>query len=380
MWKIIAHSRVRYPPFESSLKNPENLPIVDREVELASSVEDLDLELSRLPAAVKIGSDDSWIIERKIIAIDSEGVRKNITHSSSLDERNFPPIVMEQRIGWYLSPDPIHAASRKWITFAVIYLLAVLFYQFIEPIILFLGIIEKPLGSIQIGILDYPLMIVTVVPLMLLPIILRITANLRDLKQQRMFLSSKPMKPTVKFHNDPISDSPLTGSIRIPNPRDDWEGMSVSWRAGVLPPAREAILEAHGVREGDQPPPGLSTPLPHYWGSGLSDGTGIGEEIPVEIHEVKGGLFLRPMRISETGGAQELPISGGDFKIEPPSGDWPGSQSGSFVRIHWELMIQINRTKKQPLFWLLPLRVRHGEGPFVINEISIKDGRIEESK
>ena len=148
---------------------------------------------------------------------------------------------------------------------------------------------------------------------------------------------------------------------------------------GVLPPAREAILEAHGGKEGGQPPPGLSTPLPHYWEEGLSDGTGVGEDTPMEHHGVKGGLFLRPMRICAQGEKQDLGSEGGDFSLSPPKGDWPGTQAGSFVRFHWELLVCIERQHKRPLFWLMPIRVRHGAGPFIIKDISVSDGRIEES-
>ena len=379
MWDIIAQYRVRYPPFESSLKRPEHLPIIVREVVMETDVDNLDEAIKTLPATVRLGSEDSWLVERTLFSVDGNGQRREITSGYSLDKRDFPTLVERQRVGWYLTPDPIHAKARSVITLAVIFLLIALFYQTIEPLLLWGGIIALPVGSVQIGLLDYPFLMVFVVPFMVFPLVLRIAANLRDLRQQREFLHSQPTKPEITFNSEPSSDKPLRGEIRLRAPRADWTGFSVSWRVGVLPPAREVIMEAHGAKEGGQPPPGLSTPLPHYWEEGLSDGTGVGEDTPMEHHDVKGGLFLRPMRICARGGVKDFDIDGGDFTLPPPKGDWPGTQAGSFVRFHWELLVRIERQHKRPLFWLMPIRVRHGAGPFIIEDFSVSDGRIEES-
>ena len=43
-----------------------------------------------------------------------------------------------------------------------------------------------------------------------------------------------------------------------------------------------------------QPAPGLTTELPHHWSVDLDDGTGGGEDSPMQTTEIKGGLFLRP--------------------------------------------------------------------------------------
>ena len=48
MGDIIAQSRVRYPPFESSLKRPEYLPIIVREVVLETDVGDLDATMKNV--------------------------------------------------------------------------------------------------------------------------------------------------------------------------------------------------------------------------------------------------------------------------------------------------------------------------------------------
>jgi hypothetical protein len=346
---------------------------------METSVKDLDLALKSLPASVRLGCEDSWFVERTLFSVDEDGTRRELIAGHSLDQREFPPLVERERVGWYLTPDPIHAKARSVITVAVILLLIALFYQTIEPLLLWSGIITSSIGSVQIGLLDYPFLMVFVVPFMIFPLLLRIAANLRDLRRQRNFLDSQPTKPEITFDSEPSSDKPLVGAIKIHQARPEWSGISVSWRVGVLPPAREAMLAAHGAMEGGQPPPGLSTPLPHYWEDGLSDGTGVGEDTPMEHHDARGGMFLRPMRISAQGGVQDFTIEGGGFSLRPPKGDWPGTQAGSFVRFHWELLVRIERQKKRPLFWLLPIRVRHGAGPFFIEDISVFDGRTEES-
>ena len=378
MVDIIECSRIRYPPFESSLKNPQHLPIIENEVVVAEGVEDVESYLEKLPAPTKIGDENNWLVERKLFSIDDGGKRNIIPHFSSLDEREFPSIVERQRVGWYLTPNPIHARARKVITIAVTLLLIALFYQTLEPVLEWLEIIEKPIGSIQIGLLDYPFLIVFVLPFMIFPLLLRVGANLVDLQSQKKFLSNQLEPPTINFSAPPCSDQPLSGEISIDKPLDDWQSLSLKWRVGVLPPSREDALASLGISEGGQPPPGFSTTLPHYWEAGLSDGTGVGEETPMEHHDIRGGLFLRPMRISENGGKQKLPLQGGKFELTPPSSSWSGTQAGSLVRIHWELQVKIGRLHNRPLYWLLPLRVRSGNGPFEISEILIRDGRSEE--
>ena len=105
MGDIIAQSRVRYPPFESSLKRPEYLPIIVREVVMETDVGDLDETMKTLPATVRLGSEDSWLVERTLFFEDEDGQRSEITGGYSLDNRDFPPLVEHQRVGWLL-PTP----------------------------------------------------------------------------------------------------------------------------------------------------------------------------------------------------------------------------------------------------------------------------------
>ena len=107
------------------------------------------------------------------------------------------------------------------------------------------------------------------------------------------------MTPNIKFHSDTTSGGDLIATIDFPETKENWQGMSVLWRVGVLPPSRKALMEALGRKENTQPAPGLTTELPHHWSVDLDDGTGGGEDSPMQATDIKGGLFLRPMRIMQ---------------------------------------------------------------------------------
>lgn len=378
-WNIITTVKVRYPPFESSLKAPEHLPLAEREIVMMDSVEDLDEAAKKLPAPLVLGKENGWFIKREYFIENNEGERSRWEIDGGMDERPFPAIVERQRRGWYLTPHPVHRIARRIITLAVAILLISLTYQAFEPILLWAGILSSPLaGSVQLGLLDYPTLMVVVVPFMILPIILRIGANLRDLNHQRRFLSTPPPSPVLEFTHTPVSTDSLKVNLRLTKVPGDWKSLRVWWQVGILPPAREELVAALGGQQGGQPPPGLTTPSPHYWEEGLSDGTGVGEDTPMEHHDSPGGMFLRPMRILRVGGRARLSLEGGEFSLHPPKGNWPGTQAGDLIRVHWELVVRINRESKGPLYWVEPLRVKHGKGPFEMRDIPVNDGRIED--
>jgi hypothetical protein len=150
------------------------------------------------------------------------------------------------------------------------------------------------------------------------------------------------------------------------------------WRVGILSPAREEVFAALGRSTDSQPPPGLTTALPHHWEIGLDDGTGGGEESPMEHHEVKGGLFLRPMRVMEFGG--RLPWATKTMELDAPPNQWPGTVSTSLIRIHWEVIIRIEREKGGSLMFVQPLRVAHPTKPAQISALPTNDGRTESNQ
>ena len=349
--------RIRYPPFESAKLIAEHIPVVEYDFEVDGPV---------IPP-FKLGNTDSWHVER-IIEGDYEIDTKY--------HGEVPQIIEKQRTGWYLLPHPIHAKARNFINVAVMILLACLFYLFTTPLQNSIGIPTFGTGKIRLGLLDYPLLAVIVVPLMLIPIVLRVAANLGDLRRQKFFLFNSPPRPEIRVE-EVESGSNLKGKIEFHEPRNDWKSMKLSWRVGILPPARHKVFAALNLDPSGQPPPGLTTPLPHHWEKGLDDGTGMGEDAPMERHDVPGGVFLRPMRIMSASESVPIEVVGDEFEISPPPGEWPGTVYGGLVRVHWELVINIERESGGPLLWVEPLTVIHRNDAIVNPDISISDGRTE---
>ena len=349
--------RIRYPPFESDRLNPSHIPIVEHSFEV---------EEDAVPP-FRLGTEDSWIIER---VIDGDYEIDTEYHGKT------PHIIEKQRTGWYLIPHPIHAKVRKYINLVVVILLFSLFYLFTTPLQASLGIPTWGTGKVRLGLLDYPLLTVIIVPMMIAPIVLRVLANLGDLRRQRLFLANAPPRPKIDL-DDLKSGKNLKGKVEFEETQEDWVGMKVSWRVGILPPARHKVFAALGRDPNGQPPPGLTTPLPHHWEKGLDDGTGMGEDAPMERHDAPGGVFLRPMRIMGKGSSQVLDLDDGGFVLEKPDGDWPGTIYGDLLRVHWELIINIERKKGGPLLWVEPLVVSHPDGSTINEEIIISDGRTE---
>lgn len=349
--------RIRYPPFESSKLNADKIPIVEHSFEIDGPI---------IPP-FQLGTEDSWFLER---TIDGDFEVDTKYHGS------VPQIIEKQRTGWYLLPHPIHAKARRFINIAVIILLFCLFYLFTTPIQSSIGIPIFGTGKVRLGLLDYPILTLFVVPLMIAPIALRITANLGDLKRQKNFLMNSPPRPKIKLE-ETSSGSSLKGNIKISDPKDDWKSIKLFWRVGILPPARHKVFAALNCDPSGQPPPGLTTPLPHHWEEGLDDGTGMGEDAPMERHDAPGGVFLRPMRIMSSSLSCEIDLTGGDFELQKPDGEWPGTVYGDLVRVHWELIVNIKRKTGGPLLWVEPLTVEHQESKVVNENLSISDGRTE---
>lgn len=349
--------RIRYPPFESSKINPQKLPIAENNFELEGPV---------VPA-FKLGSDDSWLVER---IIEGEYEYDSKYHGP------VPTAIEKQRTGWYILPNPIHSKARNFINISVIILMVALFYLFTAPIQNSMGIPTFGTGKIRLGLLDYPVLAIVVVPLLITPIILRIAANLSDLNRQKEFLSNSPEAPIFEFEKVE-SNSNLSGKVRFKKVPEGSTEIRLTWRVGVLPPARHRLFSALDLDPSGQPPPGLTTPLPHHWEKGLDDGTGMGEDAPMERHDVPGGMFLRPMRIMSIGGSENIPLEGGKFDLSKPEGEWPGTVYGDLVRIHWECIITFERENNRPIMWVQPLIVSHSEKEISNPELNIQDGRTE---
>jgi hypothetical protein len=86
-------------------------------------------------------------------------------------------------------------------------------------------------------------------------------------------------------------------------------------------------------------------------------------------------LFLRPMRSMQFGGRSA--VDSREMILEPPQLSWPGTVSSELIRIHWELIIRIERKKGGPLLWVLPLEVGHPLECSRIGMLPTNDGRAE---
>ena len=369
--------RIRFPPFESYRFIASELPIATKKIVLENGKKgELIKTLSERVPSFRLGGEETWLIEQRYLldgkVFDDSQIERT---TNLLDHSEQPFVVNKQRTGWYLTPNPIHSAVRRFISTTVVILLVVLGYLFVEPLLNSFGIPGIGTGTVRIGALDYPMLAVIIIPLLFLPLALRVGANLADLVQQQNFVKSSPETPIVEIIGKPSAGNPLRLKIQLPEIRDDWHDIQVTWRVGALSPARDEVFRSLGHEETKQPPPGLTTELPHHWEIGLDDGTGGGEEAPMERREVKGGLFLRPMRVMEFGGKSELKEE--EIILKAPKLNWPGTVSSSIIRIHWELIVSIQRQKGGPLLWVLPLAVRHQKRNSLIELPPTNDGRTE---
>ena len=92
-------------------------------------------------------------------------------------------------------------------------------------------------------------------------------------------------------------------------------------------------------RENNSQPPGLTTELPHHWSVDLDDGTGGGEDSPMQTTEIKGGLFLRPMRIMQQ--SEIVNVKSGKQLFHPLKETT--NHFSLLIRIHWEMVVIIER-------------------------------------
>ena len=376
MGKLVLEERIKYPPFESYRFKPELLPIAVNKTEISDNITENDAyeTIRNMPPPFRIGSKSTWLVERRY-TLDDETLKLDEEHAQEMLE-SVPKdsIVDKQRNGWYLTPNIVHQQARKIMNFSVTVLLVALTYLFLEPLISSFGIPSIGTGRVRFGLLDYPLLAIVVVPILFIPIFMRVTANFSDLVKQRKFLKSQPKMPKIDFHSDTTSGEELVVTIDFPHKKENWKSMSVLWRVGVLPPSRKALMESLGRTENTQPAPGLTTELPHHWTVDLDDGTGGGEDSPMQTTDVKGGLFLRPMRIMQQ--SEIVDVVSGKTTIPAPRGNWPGTIFSPLIRIHWEMVVIIERENLSELLWVQPLKVKH-PALYCVTDAIVNSGRTE---
>ena len=106
----------------------------------------------------------------------------------------------------------------------------------------------------------------------------------------------------------------------------------------------------------------------------MDDGTGGGEDSPMESNDVKGGLFIRPMRIMKQ--SEPVKFEEKTLTLKPPSGIWPGTIFSPLIRVHWELVIVIERKQGRSLIWVEPLNILHQNKSTVV-KAEVNSGRTE---
>ena len=374
MKPLYEQHRVRYPPFEAARWESSALPVATHRYELGQFATKEEARSTLSKPVFRLGSSDGWLIERSFI-FDEQELTTPI-EDAVLEEEGFVRVVNRQRRGWYLIPNPIHNILRQFINGVVVVLLVCLFYLFISPVLLFFKLPVYGLETVRWGLLDYPALAVVVVPLIFAPLLIRVGANLGELRRQNQFLKRNLSPPVIEFSNDSRADEALEFVVTFPEWDEEWNHVDAILRVGVLPPSREVLFETLERVPNRQPPPGLSTELPHHWEVGLDDGTAGGEDAPMELKEVKGGLYLRPMRIMVQGKPQrwnkDEPV-----RLEPPQPTWPGSVNSDLLRIHWECILRIDRKRGGALLWVQPLKVAHSPQTVNLASPPLHDGRSE---
>lgn len=351
--------RIRYPPFDHTNIDPESIPIT--EVILESN--------SQPPTPFKIGTESGWLVEwRGLTEKDLNLPRiQSVTTTATL------PFLMRTRNGWYIEPDPLHAVARKFIAPTVILLIFSLFLHAIAPA---LG--DVPLlswltqGSYRIGPLDYPKLLFITFPIFVLPIIIRIYANSRDINRQNTYINSPLGDPELELS---IGDGWV--EIAQMNLPEEVQFSAARIQAGVAVPERKTMLKSSNRPEGTQPPPGMSTALPEKRLTGGEEhGTGVGESTPLAV-DYSRILLLEPMRVRSRGALEtsnELPI-----RLNGPEERWPGTIYSSVIALHWEIHLHV-LWQGMRLRWVSPIIMPQTDDKILIDNLPLRAARSEDSK
>lgn len=352
---------MRFPPFDA----PSHIPKEMYQTDVCwPQVDDKENELS-------LGSTDGWFIHRTICDEQPRSARL-VSEPGSKSETD---ALLSSRIGWGLSPHPLHSIARKWIPYGVVILILAIVMHVLEPVLLGAGFISKRFaGSINLGLLDYPILFVMAAPFVAIPIVLRVLGNVADIRSQHLFKNNLPPSPKISVKNS-NAKGPIMVKVTIPEQLKNRE-LQGYIRVGLLPPHRNAMMSALSGDESDYPPVGLSTPLPGGWMKHADDGSGIGESTPMLIGRGASSLFIEPMRIQVNGERQLIP-SGVEVNLGTPNGPWPGSEYGPFVNINWELVLEFQNGRKRPLYWIERISVKSLENAHTVPQLIAHGGRLE---
>lgn len=350
--------RVRYPPFDHENSDPEGIPLV--EVLLESE--------SPPPPEFKIGNDKSWILEWRAENENDAGlpiITKEVTYTTL-------PFLMRTRNGWYIEPDPMHKIARKTIFPGVLILVVALLMHALEPALINIGFIPDLLFTpISIGPLDYPLMILIAFPVFVTPILVRVFANIKDIRRQNEYISNPLTNPEIEI-GELCSEFVDLTKIKMPK---GIEAKRARVQVGVAIPEREALLGAMGRKRFGQPSPGMSTELPERRISTADEhGTGVGESMPMTVGRGR-LLLLEPMRVQDFGEwtkVKDLPI-----RMLGPSKPWPGTIYSAMIAVHWEIVIEAVRDDGTLMKWVRPITIDFPLTEIGFEDLPVRSGRSE---
>jgi len=353
--------RIRYPPFEYSHMNADHVPLVE-------VIVDSEYEIN---TEFKIGNEHDWYAEwRRYNKND-----KNLSTINSEVTDDTLPFLMRSRNGWYISPDPLHLISRKIIPPTVVILIFSIMVHATEPVLLELGFISNSFaGSYRLGPLDYPKLLLFSFPIFLLPLLIRMIANMRDIKRQNDYVKNPLAPPEIymeKYENHVL--------IKILNFPIEIKIKRARIQVGMAMPERKKILEALNRKEYQQPAPGMSTELPEKRiSSGDEMGTGVGEATPLAVKHSR-ILLLESLRVLDPGDWNENITLNKEINLYGPKNNWPGSIYSSLITVHWGLIIDVVRIDGTLMKWIRPIKMKNSNNHTTIDVMPVRSGRIEMS-
>ena len=358
--------KLRFPPFDPDTVLASELPIAHEYFRIAEGTEP--------PCAVQIGDENGFHIHRKIIRLSS--VDSDCRDWTTLSER-IPRRVERERKGWFLMPSTMHRKSRKLIPFAVIGIIASLVIHAFEPALVNWGLVNGSFaGSVRLGLLDYPILLLIFLPIFFIPLMMRLLASVWDFRRTRKFRTDLPENPTISVGDDDCTSEEIMVKFDFSEVCDDWVSAKARVSVGMLNPRRPMLLHALGRKEGQQNPPGISTPLSIRQYAISELGTGFGESTPMEGPDTK-RLFLSPLPVQCSGKSSPISLEGETVSLLLPEGDWPGTEYHPLIAIHWELIIRIERKQNGPLLFVHPLIMKHDGRACNIDQMPTQSGRSE---
>jgi hypothetical protein len=358
--------KLRWPPFDPDTVIASELPIATEYFRLTEETE--------TPCSVQIGDESGFHIHRRIMRLSSglSQCRDWVTLSNRVPDR-----IMRERKGWFLMPSKMHRRSRKMIPFAVIGIIASLAIHAFEPALVNWGWVDGSFaGSVRLGLLDYPVLLLIFLPIFFVPIMMRLFASAWDFRRTRKFRSNLPVDPVVIVENVDCTSENIEVKFEFTRAEEDWVSAKARLQVGLLNPRRPMLLHALGRKEGQQNPPGISTPLTIRQYSISELGTGFGESTPLEGPDTQ-RLFLSPLPVQCSGKPSDISLQGDTVTLSLPEGDWPGSEYHPLFATHWEVMIRIVRRNGGDLLFVNPLIMKHDGRNCTIAEMPTQSGRSE---